>query len=133
MPVDGVVAHPGVLTLNVEVEVASGEGLEVPAEDSLELPVGGDLDGDGGLVLLEGVLGPLDGGGEVLPAGQLGRLADCPVSPLVVDNGQLLSVEDNTPEEDKKLILCPGETYCRCLVLERAKYAHDFTSCCQWW
>merc|ERR1712113_1316916 len=44
VPVDGVVAHPGVLTLNVEVEVASGEGLEVPAEDSLELPVGGDLD-----------------------------------------------------------------------------------------
>jgi len=75
VPVDGVVAHPGVLTLNVEVEVAGGEGLEVPAEDSLELPVGGDLDGDGGLVLLEGVLGPLDGGGEVLSAGQLGRLA----------------------------------------------------------
>jgi len=133
VPVDGVVAHPGVLTLNVEVEVAGGEGLEVPAEDSLELPVGGDLDGDGGLVLLEGVLGPLDGGGEVLSAGQLGRLADPPRAPLEVHNGQLLSVEDNTPEEDNKLVMCPGETYYRCLVLKRAKCAHDFTSCCQWW
>merc|ERR1712013_775649 len=57
----------------------------------------GDLDGDGGLVLLEGVLGPLDGGGEVLSAGQLGRLADPPRAPLEVHNSQLLAVEDNTP------------------------------------
>merc|ERR1719341_3036998 len=80
LPVNGIVAHPGVLALDINVEVAHGHGLEVPAEDALELPVGSDLDGDGGLVLLEGVGGPLDGGGEVLSAGQLGRLADCPVS-----------------------------------------------------
>merc|ERR1719186_784066 len=97
VPVNCIVAHPGVLALDINVEVAHVVGLEVPAEDTLELPVGSDLDGDGCLVLLEGVCGPLDGGGEVLPAWQLGRLADCPVSPLEVDDGQLLAVEDDTP------------------------------------
>merc|ERR1712110_894747 len=81
VPVNRIVAHPGVLALDINVEVAHVEGLEVPAEDALELPVGSDLDGDGCLVLLQGVCGPLDSGGEVLPAWQLSRLADCPVSP----------------------------------------------------
>ena len=72
-------------------------GLEVPAKGTLELPVGSDLDGGGCLAALHGVSGPLNGGGEVLPAGQLGGLADRPVAPLEVDNGQLLSVQDNAP------------------------------------
>merc|ERR1719222_462752 len=110
LPVNGIVAHPGVLALHINVEVAHGHGLEVPAEDALELPVGSDIDGDGGLVLLEGVGGPLDGGGEVLSAGQLGRLADCPVSPLEVDDGQLLSVEDDAP-------LVAGGRHNECLEL----------------
>merc|ERR1719186_137285 len=94
VPVNCIVAHPGVLALDINVEVAHVEGLEVPAEDTLELPVGSDF----------------DGGGEVLPAWQLGRLADCPVSPLEVDNGQLLSVEDNTP-------LVAGGRHDECLEL----------------
>merc|ERR1719201_348452 len=110
LPVNGIVAHPGVLALDINVEVAHGHGLEVPAEDALELPVGSDLNGDGGLVLLEGVCGPLDGGGEVLSAWQLGRLADCPVSPLEVDDGQLLSVEDHAP-------LVAGGCHNECLEL----------------
>ena len=95
MPVNGIVAHPWVLALDIDMEVAHVVGLEVPAKGALELPVGSDLDGDGCLVLLQGVCGPLDSGGEVLPAWQLSRLADCPVSPLEVDNGKLLSVQDN--------------------------------------
>ena len=49
-------------------------GLEVPAKGTLELPVGSGLDGGGCLAALQGVSGPLNGGGEVLPAGQLGGL-----------------------------------------------------------
>ena len=38
--------------------------MEVPAKGTLELPVGSDLDGGGCLAALQGVSGPLNGGGE---------------------------------------------------------------------
>ena len=41
-------------------------GLEVPAKGTLELPVGSDLDGGGCLAALQGVSGPLNGGGELV-------------------------------------------------------------------
>ena len=81
MPVNGIVAHPWVLALDIDMEVAHVEGLEVPAKGALELSVGSDLDGDGCLVLLQGVSGPLNGGGEALPAGQLGGLEDAKLLP----------------------------------------------------
>ena len=43
-------------------------GLEVPAKGTLELPVGSDLDGGGCLAALQGVSGPLNGGGGECPA-----------------------------------------------------------------
>ena len=40
-------------------------GLEVPVKGTLELPVGSDLDGGGCPAALQGVSGPLNGGGEL--------------------------------------------------------------------
>ena len=39
-------------------------GLEAPAKGTLEPPVGSDLDGGGCPAALQGVSGPLNGGGE---------------------------------------------------------------------
>ena len=46
------------------MEAAHVVGLEVPAKGTLELPVGSELDGGGCLAALQGVSGPLNGGGE---------------------------------------------------------------------
>ena len=46
------------------MEAAHVVGLEAPAKGTLEPPVGSDLDGGGCPAALQGVSGPLNGGGE---------------------------------------------------------------------
>ena len=48
------------------MEAAHVVGLEAPAKGTLEPPVGSDLDGGGCPAALQGVSGPLNGGGELV-------------------------------------------------------------------
>ena len=57
-------------------------GLEAPAKGTLELPVGSDLDGGGCLAALQGVSGPLNGGGELVVDGHEERPAAVDLAPL---------------------------------------------------